>query len=491
MIEKRADYLFIDAQPLNTPNFSDSFIKDQGLKVDPAVYANTISGIKTASAAKESSEKSGDGMDSPVFDLEAEISSHPDSLFIKCFAIKADETNDNGDYFSQDELRKAVPTFIGVPLFTNHANSDINEARGKVVHSWWDEEKNGIMIVGRVDAAAYPQLARGIKEEYVVGTSMGCQVQHSICSVCHNYAETPDQYCSCIQERKTREVTSRQQECKYHDQGPEKQCPVCACKKGESKKYAVRTKVFEYNYGIKFIENSFVVNPACHDCGVTEVIDPQRFRTKVAEIEKSLPRLLKAIKDEPLACTDQTCIKIAGQQEIDNLNQALDLISSVSQTMLTQKEQIDLEFLSDLVKVLSDLQTVVDELSEQGYGRLESPGGEQQDGQPGEPQMGDQGPPGEITNSVQPMNPTPGGGSKIHSGPAGSAGSVTGPLANVKKLQLEKLANKLIDRSKKLVIPEFHINESKADATVKIASIVSKKQLSIPLHILKSKLRSH
>ncbi len=873
MIEKRADYKLVDAQPLNIPDFSQSFIKDQGLKVDDEVFADTLQ--KIAASEKESNDKNSDAADSPVFDLEAEIGEHPDSLFIKCFAIKASETNDNGDYFSSEELKKATPTFVGVPLFTNHANSDINEARGKVVHSWWDHDKDGIMIIGRVDAAAYPQLARGIKEEYVVGcfppdapvlmsdgtekpicdvedgddvvshtgnsrkvlgtrqrrynyplysiklegldqplvctayhhlmiyrmrdvcacgcdaelsaredtritasrfnrkfkhghnmrgenityapvkklracdlkeddflfepkvidesyddyvtedeafliglfmaegsyekrkgirhaalfsfdykeletlafrceellakvfkdhrnkptvtaypeasqsrvslygkeiaewflercgeysdkkalnykllrlgvnktssllagymegdgynvkgkcygaatvseklasqlrilfqkigirnryrirdnencktawgykpvhelscglttaenlknhliykkandpcvnpaewhslgdktlrriveikeipfdgvvydieveedhtycvnhiavsnTSMGCQVQYSLCSVCHNYAETPEQYCSCIRERKTRQVVSRNQECKYHKQGTEKICPLCESKKGKTKKYSVNTKVFEYNYGIKFIENSFVVNPACHDCGVTEVIDPHKFLAKVAEIQAILPRLLKSAAEQSIFCSDTQCMKTAGQSELDSLNQALDLLSSVSQSMLSQKEQLDLEFLSDLVKVLADLQTVVDELTEQGYGRLQSPTG----GDEGSVQKPEGGPPGgEITQAVQPANPTPGGGSKIQTGPAGQAGTVTGPMARKRRLQLEKVALKLIKGTEhKLTIPDFQIIRKKKENHIKLASKANKKSLELSFHMSK------
>lgn len=452
MFEKRAEYKLIEPEALNAPILRD-FIKDQSIPIKEGAIQAVLE--KIATAAKESSEeKSGDAEESPVFDLEAEIENHPDSLFIKCFAIRADETNDNGDYFAREELVKATDTFVGVPIFTNHANADINEARGKVVHSWWDDEKNGIMIIGRIDAEAYPQLARGIKEEYVVGTSMGCQVQHSICSVCHNYAETPDDYCSCIRERKTRQITARNQKCCYHDNGPDDGCPMCGCKKGESKKYAVSTKVFEYNYGIKFIENSFVVNPACHNCGVTEVIDPQSFRTKVAEIEKALPRLLKAAIETPVMCTEKECVKIAGQQELDNLTQALDLISSVSQAMLNQKEQIDLEFLSDLVKVLADLQSVTDELTEQGYGRLQSPGQPPGPGEgPGEVQEG----PPTVTNRAEPLNPTPGGGSNVHKGPAGQVGNVTSPLADKKVLNLKKVSQNILVRGKQLNLPPFQI----------------------------------
>jgi hypothetical protein len=442
MLNKKAKYTISDFHALNSPDLTNSFFIDQKLVIDENVFKDTL--FKIAKAV-ESSPKTGDGLESEAFDLQAEIKNHPDSLFVKCYAIKADEPNDNGDCFSRKELIKATPTFVGVPVFTNHQNTDINQARGKVIHSWWDDEKNGIMIIARVDAIAYPQLARGVKEQYVTSTSMGAQVQYSLCSVCHNHAETPDSYCGCIRERKTRTVSSKKLTCKYFDHGPEKECPLCGSTKDDIKKFAYEGKVFEHNYGIKFIENSFVTTPACHDCGVTEVIDPQKFLAKVAAIQASLPGLLKAASEIPLTCTDQQCIKIAGQQELDSLNQALDLLSSVSQSMLNQKEQIDLEFLSDLVKVLADLQTVTDELNEQGYGRLQSPGQPPKEGQ--QPEQMEQGAP-EVTNAVQPVNPTPGGGSKIHSGPAGQVGSVTSPLANTKRILLEKVSQNLLSKNK-------------------------------------------
>jgi len=291
-----------------------------------------------------------------------------------------------------------------------------------------------------------------------------CQVKYSLCSICHAYAESPDQYCEHVRERKTRTLSAKNQKCAYHKHGTEDVCPICQSTKNEKKTYAVvDQKVFEYNYGIKFIENSFVVNPACSDCGVTEVIDPQTFLAKVAVIQEELPRLMKVAMDTPLSCTDQTCIKIAnqdhmnilskaieflskgtvrlfkeaGQPELDNLQQALDLITSVSQAMLSQKDQIDLEFLSDLVKVLSDLQTVLDELTEQGYGRLPSP--TQQD-QTQAPQQDTAQQP--VPPQTQPVSP------RVQSGPAGAAGTVTSPMAN-KTIDLEKIAN-FIKKAKKI-----------------------------------------
>jgi len=416
-----------EIEALNRPDLSDSVFKDVGLSVRANVVEDTANEIKQHEEHLAESD----------FNLEAEVRDHPTSLYIKCFAIKANEMNDNGDWFSRDELKKAYRTFIGCPVFTNHQNTDVDNTRGKVLHSWYDDDKDGIMIIARVDAEAYPQLARGIKEKYVIGTSMGCQVQYSVCSICHNYAESQDQYCEHIKERKTRQVVAKKQKCMYHKHGTEDRCPVCGSHKKKPKIFDVEDKAYERNYGLRFIENSFVVNPACHDCGITDIIDTQIFLKKVAEISSRLPGLLKVASQTDIMCDDRSCVKLAGQKELDDLGQALELITGVSKTMLDQKNQIDLEFLSDLVKVLADLQQVTDELTQQGFGRLESPGaGAVEEGtpQPAEGTLPTEQP------ALEPVAPTPGGGSKVMSGPAGNVGTVTMPNASA-RFDLSKVAN--------------------------------------------------
>jgi len=337
------------------------------------------------------------------------------------------------------------------------------------------KEQNDLLIAG-------PYLCRKIKEinpfvytgpvynlqvqgdnSYIVegATVKNCQVKYSICSICHNVAESPQQYCAHIKERKTRNISANKVKCEYHKYGNDEFCPLCSSTKKDKKTFAVKDQdVFEYNYGIKFIENSFVTNPACHDCGVKEVIDPSKFLAKVAEIETILPSLLKMAQETDVICTDQGCIrlantahvdviqqaldflnkgakyieKVAGQEQINDLNQALNLLTSVSQDMLQQKDQIDLEFLSDLVKVLADLQTVTDELTEQGYGRLPSIGTTQQTPDQGSVQ------PTQPTQAVPSAPSATGGASKIHSGPAGNVGTVTSPTAS-KKFDLKKLVS--------------------------------------------------
>ena len=105
--------------------------------------------------------------------LKEEMAKHPTALFFKAKAIEANIPNNNGDHFSETELKKAVGTFVGVPFFTNHQNSDVEKAKGKIVYAEWNENDKSIYVIAFVDREAYPHLCRGIEEGYVNGVSMG------------------------------------------------------------------------------------------------------------------------------------------------------------------------------------------------------------------------------------------------------------------------------------------------------------------------------
>ena len=490
MFKKYSKITEVPVDVLYNPDFKKgnfSYIKSVNLKI--ASQVDSVEASKEAEVIKDG--------DNTEFDLEAEVREHPDFLFVKCFAIKANETNDNGDWFSTDELKKATHTFVGVPCFVNHNNTDVEQARGKVVHSWYDNERDGIMIISRVDAVAYPDLARGIKKEYMTATSMGTSVEVSICSVCHNAATQPIHYCSCVKENKHKKLSGTYT-CQYHKNGEKEKCPICGCKKGETKKLIVKDQeVHEKNYGLKFIENSFVVQPACHDCGITEVIDTSEFLKKVAEINASLPKLLKVASTHPIACSDQSCMsllnskdlktfdqalhyintiadnikelvqfenlqkqasnvkingfsKFAGEKELNDLKTSLDLISNVCKTMIDQKDQVDLEYLEDLTKTMSGLQEVIGELSQMGYGNLPSPDGTSSTESPlptdvSAPVSGAE------TAPAAPVGAPPGlGGSKVTSGPAmGGIGNVTSPaMASSKRINLTKALSNVLSLKK-------------------------------------------
>jgi len=355
--------------PLNTPKGWEIF--------------NLPKIIKTASISKSNDQDLGGLV------LSAELEKHPDDLFVKIFAIKENEPNDNADCFSPEELAKAASTFIGVPIFTNHKNDDIENARGECVHAWYSKEDKGINLIARVDKIAYPKLARSIEEGYATGTSMGCAVGYSCCSICHNKASTAEEFCSHIKESKNR-TKSGKYACKFHESDckPECDCPVCGCKKGSSKEHEIDSeKVFEWNYDLKFIENSFVVNPACHSCGVTCVLHAPEVTKKIAELKKQIadlgfihaknPRMFdKAASDGKLSMPIKTAsveeVKIAGQIELDMLKDSMKSLENVTRSMLSQREHIDPEYIGQIIEAMSKLQDTYDELNEMGYAQLQS-----------------------------------------------------------------------------------------------------------------------
>ena len=356
MIKKSVLNFFIEKiEAINKPNWSEY----------------NMNNIKFASIQKDNDDYGG-------FDIKAAIVEKPEHLFVKIFAIKKDEVNDNGDAFSERELKKAASTFIGVPIFTNHQNTDIEKAKGKCVHAWYDDDRGGVYIIAMIDRVSYPKLARGIEEGYTSGTSMGCQVSVSLCSICHLACSTPTEYCSHIQNHKNKKFSGKIV-CQYHnskekvdDDFYEDKCPICGSSKDDPKELIWKeAKVYEHNFNLKFIEDSIVVNPACHDCLVCEILNPSGMSEKIAEIKSKINNLQKvaSINKE----TEKSLEKFAGKKELEYLSDVLEKIEAVTKSMMAQKQQVSMEYVSDLVDVMASVQSVTDELIEMGYAQLPSP----------------------------------------------------------------------------------------------------------------------
>ena len=210
------------------------------------------------------------------FDLIKEMKSRKEAnlLWVRARAIDADVVNTNGDYFSEEELLKendyqgtkkpAYKTFEGVPIYTNHKNDDIEQAKGMVVYAEWDEEEKCVYCVFFIDEDAYPDIARGIRLGYLTDVSMGASVENGICSICGNKAFIIDDYCDCLKDYKGRQ----------HPSGK---------------------KAFEYNYGIKFIELSCVGDGAFESCTIEEIYDQSEILEQAKEIIKTANAINKSI----------------------------------------------------------------------------------------------------------------------------------------------------------------------------------------------------
>ena len=319
-------------------------------------------------------------------------------LWVRARAIDADVCNTNGDYFSEEELTKeteyqgkkmpAYKTFEGVPIYTNHKNDNIEEAKGMVVFAEWDDEEKCVYCVFFIDEDAYPDIARGIRQGYIHDVSMGCSVDKGICSICGNEATTERDYCDCLKKYKG----------KMHPSGK---------------------RAFEYNYGIKFIELSCVGDGAFESCEILEIYDHEELLEKAKdtiktaqalnssislaasmhddishrrEVEQALRQLQtlnrEIIKVAQTAGTlvggqlisggstqNATVVKIlqslgidpSGQLNVlDLVNLALNFLEVAVMNLFSKKDNIDLSHVAKLTKAMGELQNTLQDMIDDG-----------------------------------------------------------------------------------------------------------------------------
>lgn len=156
----------------------------------------------------------------------------------------SNRVNDNWDGFPAEEIASTKPgygwrTFLGKPAFVNHHNEDHRRMRGVIVDAVLHQHKQrdgspDVWVEGlhEIDALSFPKLARAILLKRVDKTSMGVDVDHSICSACDNKATDTFSYCQHIPGMKGKKF-------------------IAAGGKGRY--------VFERCYGLRFFENSLLV----------------------------------------------------------------------------------------------------------------------------------------------------------------------------------------------------------------------------------------
>jgi len=341
--------------------------------------------------------------------VEAAIKKHPSALFFRSKAIVADEVNQNSDLFPYDELKKAYKTFENVPFFTNHDNQHVEHAKGKNIFAEWNEDEKSVYVISFVDRDAYPHLCRSIEEGYVTGVSMGASVECSVCSICENRAERAEDFCSHIKERKGRKFSGT----------------VRNVRTGEMVTHH-NADVYETNYGLKFIELSAVVDPACPTCHIEGIISNEDYLQKVANIENAL----RMVKTAALK-------KKASQQEIDKIEEALASLEGIAVGLIQKRKQVEPEFAGDLVDIISNLQEWLEELVGAGYASLPDDGGTEENGDLGE--LGDLGEgdalEGNLEGGENPIGEGMGTGGELQANPVAEekdlSGSETGDVSGL------------------------------------------------------------
>lgn len=334
------------------------------------------------------------------FDIAKEMAARKESnlLWVRARAIDADTVNANGDYFSKEELLKehtidgkkipAYKTFEGCPIFSNHKNDDIDQARGMVIFAEWDEEDNCVYCTFFVDEDAYGDVARGIRQGYIHDVSMGCKVERGECSICGNTATNEKEYCDCL-------------------------------KKYKGRKYPGTNKqVFEYNFDIRFIELSVVNDGAFEACSIQELYDEDEILAKTAALNKSIEEvnavLAKAGGNRRLVTANKTnseykqlvaqaasLVKVcqsagtliggqiipgntinnasvnsvlrglgidssSGLSVLDLLNLALNFLEVSVLNLFSRKDNIDLGHVGKITKSMADLQNTLQDMIDDG-----------------------------------------------------------------------------------------------------------------------------
>lgn len=173
-------------------------------------------------------------------------------LYVRSRAISS-RCNDNFDLFPAEEIEKSWRTFIGKPVFVNHSNENHRRARGVIVDAALHRDTNPdgspdtwVEVLHEIDAKAFPKLTQAILTGKIDRTSMGCDVEYSICSACGNRATTPLEYCAHI--------------------------PRMKGKKFRNASTGEDTLIYEACYGLQFFENSHLVeepaDPTAYTWGV-------------------------------------------------------------------------------------------------------------------------------------------------------------------------------------------------------------------------------
>lgn len=175
-----------------------------------------------------------------VFQYEA----RPGYLYVRSRAISS-RCNDNFDEFPAEEIEKSYRTFVGKPVFVNHVNDNHRRARGVIIDAALHQDRNPdgspdtwAEVLMEIDAIRFPKLAKAILDGHVDRTSMGCDVERSVCSACGNEARTPAEYCSHIPHLKGKRIF---------------RATASGRKVGEL--------VRETCFGLRFFENSVLVEP--------------------------------------------------------------------------------------------------------------------------------------------------------------------------------------------------------------------------------------
>lgn len=109
--------------------------------------------------------------------------------------------NVNGDRFREKALEHkgndyGYETFkTNANYFVHHVNKDPALAKGKVLHSVWNEKTKRVELIVGIDINLDPDAIKAVDAGENLAFSMGARVPFDVCSECGNRAKTRAEYC--------------------------------------------------------------------------------------------------------------------------------------------------------------------------------------------------------------------------------------------------------------------------------------------------------
>lgn len=168
------------------------------LKVnDPTEFEDGYASI--LSLQKESLEKT--AACDAIKGFIATLSPKPGHAYLHINTLGSSETygpTKNGDFFSEDTLRKYHKTFETNPakFFKHHHNKNGAPHYGEVIFSTFNENMKRIELIVEVDEETTPEINSLIAQGKFPKVSMACRLPMDRCSICDNEARTRNEYCN-------------------------------------------------------------------------------------------------------------------------------------------------------------------------------------------------------------------------------------------------------------------------------------------------------
>jgi hypothetical protein len=104
--------------------------------------------------------------------------------------------NNNGDWFSRQELIEHHPSFEkDAHMFKHHQNKDPQNAIGKIAGAAYNYQLDTVDLILQAPLEKIASEMKSYESGNIIQTSMGAKVPYDECSICGNKSTTRAQYC--------------------------------------------------------------------------------------------------------------------------------------------------------------------------------------------------------------------------------------------------------------------------------------------------------